>query len=540
MKPKTTPAPAAVFLHVSELRPNPRNPRLHGEEVVRLARTILRTAWGAPIVAQARSRRIIGGHGRLEAALRILAGLEVDGEPRGGAEHRFDRDAPGPGMVPVRLVDVSDAEADAMTVADNARALQGADDSVRVLELLSPFGRGTELLADIGFNDASLDALVQGAGDAILAAAEGDAASPGDDSTDGADASRDPAARPTTLVERFGIPPFTVLDARQGYWQERKRAWIARGIESELGRGNEGDRTRDGLTFSNSAQSPQMYAAKNEVEARLGRTLAWDEFLRDHAELTAQTGTSIFDPVLAEAAYRWFSAPGASVLDPFAGGSVRGLVAGWLGRAYTGVELRAEQVAANEAQAAAAALAGAPRWIVGDSRRLPGLLPAGEAFDLVFSCPPYADLERYSDDPADLSTMEWPAFCAAYREVIAHAVARLRPDRFACFVVGDLRDAKGRYRNFPGETIEAFRAAGCALYNEAVLVTQAASLAIRAPRAFLAARKLGKAHQNVLVFVKGDPKRATEACGQIDADELLGAVVEPPTDPAAAFGEVLA
>ncbi|MBK8690967.1 MAG: ParB N-terminal domain-containing protein [Deltaproteobacteria bacterium] len=144
--PTSAPAPlvaAAVYLHVSALRPNPRNPRMHGEEAVRLARTILRTAWGAPIVAQARSRRIIGGHGRLEAALRILASLEVDGELRGGPEHFFDKDAPGPGMVPVRLVDVSDAEADAMTLADNARALQGTDDSVRVLELLAPFGRGT-------------------------------------------------------------------------------------------------------------------------------------------------------------------------------------------------------------------------------------------------------------------------------------------------------------------------------------------------------------------------------------------------------------
>jgi hypothetical protein len=40
-----------------------------------------------------------------------------------------------------------------------------------------------------------------------------------------------------TLAERFGVPPFSVLDARQGYWQARKRAWMALGIESELGRG---------------------------------------------------------------------------------------------------------------------------------------------------------------------------------------------------------------------------------------------------------------------------------------------------------------
>ena len=37
------------------------------------------------------------------------------------------------------------------------------------------------------------------------------------------------------------VPPFSVLDARQGYWQDRKRAWIAVGIKSELGRGGEGN-----------------------------------------------------------------------------------------------------------------------------------------------------------------------------------------------------------------------------------------------------------------------------------------------------------
>lgn len=39
------------------------------------------------------------------------------------------------------------------------------------------------------------------------------------------------------LAEKFMIPPFTVLSAREGWWQERKRAWLSLGIQSELGRG---------------------------------------------------------------------------------------------------------------------------------------------------------------------------------------------------------------------------------------------------------------------------------------------------------------
>jgi hypothetical protein len=232
----------------------------------------------------------------------------------------------------------------------------------------------------------------------------------------------------------------------------------------------------------------------------------------------AGTGTSIFDPVLCELAYRWFAPPGGLILDPFAGGSVRGIVAGRLGRHYLGCDLRPEQVAANRLQAAKiCADAIMPEWIVGDSAET---IPALDVdADFIFSCPPYGDLEVYSDNPDDLSTMGHDGFVRAYRQIIAAAVARLKPDRFACFIVGDFRDSRGMYRDFVSETIRAFRDAGAELYNEAILVTAAGSLPIRAGKQFAATRKLGKTHQNILVFVKGDPRRATEAVGVCDFGE---------------------
>jgi len=99
---------------------------------------------------------------------------------------------------------------------------------------------------------------------------------------------------------------------------------------------------------------------------------------------------------------------------------------------------------------------------------------------------------------------------------IAKTCSLLKEDRFACFVVGDVRDKRGNYYNFVGDTVEAFRAAGLHYYNEAILVTAVGSLPIRAGRQFEAGRKLGKTHQNVLVFVKGDGKKATQACGPVD------------------------
>ena len=162
----------AEWVHVDDLKPNPRNPRKHGQEVLRLARTILRTTWGAPILAQRSTRRIIGGHGRLEAAREILAGIEVDGELRGGHEHVFAQGAPGPGFVPVRWLDVSDAEADAMTLADNARGLQGEDDAALIAEMAAQFGRESEMMRDVGYSAETLDRMIAGAGDAIIDGAE--------------------------------------------------------------------------------------------------------------------------------------------------------------------------------------------------------------------------------------------------------------------------------------------------------------------------------------------------------------------------------
>lgn len=263
---------------------------------------------------------------------------------------------------------------------------------------------------------------------------------------------------------------------------------------------------------------------------------------------TTAAGTSIFDPVLCELAYSWFCPPAGRILDPFAGGSVRGIVAAFLGYHYTGIDLRPEQIEANRAQAERITPHNPPRWIIGDSLTdIPN-----ESFDFVFSCPPYFDLEVYSDDPRDLSAKSYTDFIEAYRQIIQTSIDRLLPNRFACFVIGDIRDKDGYYRNFVSDTIAAFQDAGAKLYNEAILITALGSLPIRTGQQFSKTRKLGKTHQNVIVaakgdaaqeiarlqrqfendrrlqtnhdtiavFVKGDPRRATQAAGEIEIADL--------------------
>lgn len=245
------------------------------------------------------------------------------------------------------------------------------------------------------------------------------------------------------------------------------------------------------------------------------------------------SGTSIFDPVLTELCYRWFAPPGGLILDPFAGGSVRGIVASKLGRQYVGVELRAEQVEANRAQAEAICDDPAPRWIEGDSREIVDHAAGVEA-DFVFSCPPYLWLEVYSDDPNDLSNLGEVEFNQAYADIVAETCKLLKPNRFATFVIGEVRDKKGRLVNFYGKTVEAFERAGLSFYNDAILVTAAGSLPIRAGKQFASTRKLGRTHQYVLTFVKGDPKIATQEIGEVEFGDLEAAAAN--ADAAAALG----
>lgn len=267
------------------------------------------------------------------------------------------------------------------------------------------------------------------------------------------------------LRDRFIEPPFSVLDTKTGSWQKRKQAWISKGIASEVG--------RDAAVINMGTTSKPS---------------------------NSTSYVSVFDPALCEVLYHWFCPDGGRILDPFAGGSVRGIVANYLGYKYTGIDIRQEQVDSNRDQAAdILAVNNQPIWHVGDSNDV--LDGFTDGFDFVFSCPPYADLEVYSDLEGDISNMNYADFMVAYSEIIAKSCGLLRSGGYACFVVGEVRDKKGNYIGFVPDTIRAFMDCGMDFYNEAILLNSIASGSMRA-NGNMKTEKLVKVHQNVLVFRK--------------------------------------
>jgi hypothetical protein len=332
-----------------------------------------------------------------------------------------------------------------------------------------------------------------------------------------------------SLADRFVVPPLDVLDARQGTWRERKRKWLSIGIQSEVG--------RDATSFHGMARrDPRYYDLKRAKEVELGHELTAAEFEADHYTPRTDSvgsGKSVFDPVLCELAYRWFTPTGGTVIDPFAGGSVRGLVASMLGRHYVGNDLSATQCAENRRQADALADAGLigthkdrplPMWTVGDSAEWVTTLTPASA-DLLFTCPPYYGLEKYSDDPVDLSAMTYADFDRSYATILAGAARALRPNRWAVIVTGDVRDGRGQLHDLRGSTITAAEHAGLHYTSGAVLLNMIGSVSMFAGRTFAGTRTLSRVHQDVLVFCNGRPATAAQECGVVDPTlppEILG------------------
>ena len=757
-------AQGVPFRKLADLRRREGNPRDNAHAVPDIVRSLNEFGWTTPMIVDPR--------GELEAGdTRYLAALNL------GLEE-----------VPVVETDHDERLAKLYVPADNRLGEIATWNPFRLADLFSGFS--PEEIRLTGWEPADVAKMLASANTG------------GDDS--------DETRR--TLAERFGAPPFSILDARQGYWVARRRAWMAIGIRSEIGRPRnalglssgardlkayaEAKKSKGVLFASLSGQVPDYYDQKRAVDAMLGRATTNEEFEASYLRVAdasglSSTGTSVFDPVLTELLVRWFCPAGGRVIDPFAGGSVRGIVSAWLGRSYVGVDLRGEQVEANREQAesilpkaarapraprpghaalvtdpeaitpveqvehpdggriwlkrddlfevngvsgakarAGLALAketGARGFVAAGSRHSPmvsrvarlaqalkipcrvytakandlspaerdavlhgadlirpsgrgflkRLIPMAEKdaaergwemvrlgldadcyvptnarqienlptevkrivcpvgsgmglssvlhgldrigrkdvavlgvrvsdrpvddlldrrapadwrervkfvesglpyetparvtdvggvrldpmyeakclphvqpgdllwlfatasdyrendeqpalgdatwyqgdstairtvcaketwkFDFLLTCPPYADLEVYSDDPRDLSTMPYHAFREAYERIIAETVSMLREDAFAAIVVGEVRGAErdGAYHGFVADTIRAFEKAGMAFYNEAIYLQALGSVPVRVARQFEKGRKFGKAHQNVLVFVRG-------------------------------------
>ncbi len=105
-------------------------------------------------------------------------------------------------------------------------------------------------------------------------------------------------------------------------------------------------------------------------------------------------------------------------------------------------------------------------------------------------------------------------------QCISKAVNKLKDDRFAVCVVGEIRGKSGGYQNFVSDTINNFINAGMVYYNELILSTALGTAPVRAG-VYMKNRKVVKVHQNVLVFFKGDTGTIKDNYENIMFEEVI-------------------
>jgi len=358
----------------------------------------------------------------------------------------------------LRLAYLTEAQKKAYVIADNKLALNaGWDDEMLKVELSELKDLDFDLSL-IGFDADELAALLSTEQDEEEKYTDGVAGG---------------------MSKAFGQPPFSILDTRKGDWLERKRYW--RDLIGDNGESREG-------TLSQNSIMSEM-----------------------------NNGVSLLDPVLAEIIVTWFGTKNGLAFDPFAGDTVFGFVAGSSEMGFRGIELRKEQADLNQKRCADAGLP--CKYYCDTSENIDKYINDEEA-DLIFSCPPYADLEVYSDNPKDLSTMSHDEFFNVYKKILQSTYSKLKNNRFAVIVMGEVRNKVGNYIGTIPKTIEIMEQAGYKYYNEIVLINSAGTLPLRAGKSMRATRKVGKMHQNVLVFVKGSSKIAAQNLGEIQFPDV--------------------
>ena len=169
-----------IEINTDELIPYANNPRINDEAVDMVAASIKEFGFKQPIVIDA-EKVIVAGHTRLRAAKKL--GLE---------------------KVPCIMADdLTEQQIKAYRLADNKVGELATWDLEKLdieLESISDLD-----MVDFGFAD--------------LTAARNDGLSVDWDEDGGTSGS---------LVENFIIPPFSVLDTRQGYWKDRKKHGLKR------------------------------------------------------------------------------------------------------------------------------------------------------------------------------------------------------------------------------------------------------------------------------------------------------------------------
>jgi hypothetical protein len=293
-----------------------------------------------------------------------------------------------------------------------------------------------------------------------------------------------------------------VWNSTSGRWLKIKREWNEKIEESgkKNGVANPKFASREGCWqgengFSNVVLSERVIE-NGEVKHKSQRSL--------------NGNASVLDPVACEVILRFFMpSNGKRVYNPFGGGVQFGYVTASHGYEYIASEIRQNQCDANNA--ICKDLPGQAKWIKSDS----STYSPKKNVDLVFTCPPYYQVEEYLDydgkPPAgELNTI---ATYEEFRDTLfagyKKAIEVLNDNCFFVVMTGDSRDKNGAYYCCEAEHELFFKQQGLAVYNKIVYLECEFTRLAHAKKT-LNSRKFPKREQKIIVAYKGDISKIKE------------------------------
>lgn len=287
-----------------------------------------------------------------------------------------------------------------------------------------------------------------------------------------------------------------VWNSTKGDWLKMKKEWNER-IEAageKNGVLNPKFASREGAWMgdngmSNVVLSSQVISDSGEIEHKKGKSF--------------NGNVSVLDPVACEVILRFFMPTnGVRVYNPFGGGVQFGFVTGFYDYEYLSSEIRQNQCDANNAICNDFYNT---KWIKSDSSKF----TPKQKYDLVFTCPPYYQVEDYLDydgNPPEGELNSIPTY-DEFRETLfkgyKNAIEVLNDNCFFVVMTGDSRDKNGAYYGCEAEHEIFFKQNGLHIYNKITYLECEFTRLAHAKRT-LNYRKFPKREQKILVFYKGD------------------------------------
>ena len=242
----------------------------------------------------------------------------------------------------------------------------------------------------------------------------------------------------------------------------------------------------------------EAYFSDNEIDIRKTSSGYTEDGIQKMSE---------FHAGVAENILRYWSMKGSIVVDPFAGRVTRAMVTTKLEREYIGYEITPNTYKRSLNHFKKHNVN--PTLHNGDGTKLGNT--KDNTADLVFTCPPYFNIEQYESCDNQLSDIrDYDTFMDSMGECVSNVKRVLKEGAWAIFVVADFRIG-GELKSFSSDLIQRFKDNDM-IHWDTIIMENISPFATLTAYQAACKRYVPKTHEYILVFRKRGEYEIPDYC----------------------------